>query len=132
MSDLNARKRRVSCSRPDEVHFYDVFKFLCALGGPNGKIQKGRDLNEVVTPSSDTLSGVGHDSYDSEHSVAEDDFEAAAKQAKPTLGEVLLHHPRIMRFCDVRRLMQFATIHGYKKMTSRNFSLDRILHLSSS
>ena len=131
MSDLNARKRRVSCSRPDEVHFYDVFKFLCALGGPNGKIQKGRDLNEVVTPSSDTLSGVGHDSYDSEHSVAEDDFEAAAKQAKPTLGEVLLHHPRIMRFCDVRRLMQFATIHGFEK-TSRNFSLDRILHLSSS
>ena len=49
---INVRQRRVSgCSdrKKDEIEFYDLFRFLCALSSPYLRIDYGRELIGKLT-----------------------------------------------------------------------------------
>ena len=48
----------------------------------------------------------------------------------PTLGDVLRNHPRVMKYCDVRKLIQWATLKGWIRVLEEYPAIDILTNVS--
>lgn len=125
LGDWAARRRRVSTGerRIDDTGFYDIFRFLASLSPPNGVPQGGRaPAAELRSPAAGqhTILSPNVTKSDSDEFGSNESLESSTAstvleedQTLPTLGEVLVNHPRILKNCDVKKLIQESLRKGY-------------------
>ena len=75
---LNRPTARASDTNPQKIQFYEVFRFLCAMGK----------------------------STETDYPRHEDDY--LAEDDEPTIKDLLEKHDNVKRLCDVRKLCEYA------------------------